>query len=148
MKIQMIEREARAFTLIELLLVVVIMGLLAAFVVPYFGGIHDKVKHDLTQTAIDGSLTTALDLYHTRMGRYPTTEEGLRALLEPPVDAEQAKQWLQCLKDAKGLKDQWDREYRYACPGEFNRDGFDLSSDGEDGLPGTDDDLTNWQKVP
>lgn len=138
--------RVRAFTLLELLMVVVIIGLLAAFVVPNFIGTGDRVKVDLTQAAIDGSLTTALKMYHAHMGKYPTTEEGLKVLVYPPDDADLAKKWVKCLDDPKGLKDQWGHEYHYVCPGEYNKDGFDLSSDGQDGEQGTADDIRNWQQ--
>ncbi len=106
----------------------------------------ESVKTDLTKAAIDRPLTDALKTYREHMGAYPTTAEGLRALVEPPTDPDLARKWVQCF-DGGFLKDQWGHELHYVCPGEHNKDGFDLSSDGRDGVQGTDDDIANWPKA-
>lgn len=140
----------RAFTLLEVLMVVVIIGLLAAFVVPNFINAPTTAKIGLTEAAVTGSLPNALKMYRVAMGRYPTTDEGLKALIQPPDDEEQAKAWKRgggpFIEDEKGLKDQWGNEYRYTCPGTYNTEGFDLSSVGPDSQEGTDDDIVNWKK--
>lgn len=144
--------HVRAFTLLEVLMVVVIIGLLAAFVVPNFINAPNTAKIGLTEAAIgpNGSLPSALKMYRVAVGRYPTTDEGLKAMIEPPDDEEQAKAWKKgggpFIEDLSGLKDAWGNEYRYTCPGTYNTEGFDLSSNGPDGQEGTDDDIVNWKK--
>ncbi len=147
-----IRSRVRAFTLLEVLMVVVIIGLLAAFVVPNFINAPQTAKIGLATAAIgpNGSLPSALKMYRVAMGRYPTTDEGLKALVEVPDDEEQAKAWKKgggpFIEDINGLKDPWGNEFRYTCPGTYNTEGFDLSSVGPDGQEGTDDDIVNWKK--
>jgi len=78
--------RARAFTLLEVLMVVIIIGLLAAFVVPNLWDVEGKQRTKLAQAAVDSGLSGTLDLYRAAMGRYPTTDEGLIALYQPPDD--------------------------------------------------------------
>ena len=85
---------------------------------------------------------TALDSFSIGAGRYPTSAEGLRALLEKP--AGHAPDRLQPRIPESVLKDPWGRDYLYRYPGQHGRDGYDLSSAGPDGTPGTSDDITNW----
>jgi general secretion pathway protein G len=149
---RIVRSRVRAFTLLEVLMVVVIIGLLAAFVVPNFINAPDTAKRGLALGAVgpNGTLATALKMYRLAVGRYPTTDEGLKALVEPPDDEEMAKKWKNGggpFIDAGGLKDPWGKDFLYECPGNYNKDGFDLSSPGSDGQNGTDDDITNWQKT-
>jgi general secretion pathway protein G len=143
----------RAFTLLELLMVVVIIGLLAAFVVPNFIRQPDIAREGLTRAAIagNGSLPTALKMFKVAVGRYPTTDEGLKVLVEPPSDDTLATKWKNgggpFIDDIKGLKDPWGHDYIYECPGTYNKDGFDLSSPGLDGESGTSDDIRNWEQT-
>ena len=87
------------------------------------------------------ALEAALDIFEVDNGRYPTAEEGLKALIEAPADA---KNWhgpyVKKLPD-----DPWGHPYVYRYPGTHNKHGFDLSSLGEDGKEGTADDVTNWE---
>jgi general secretion pathway protein G len=138
--------KARAFTLLEVLMVVVIIGLLAAFVVPNLFGTGEKAKIDLTQAVVDSGFNGALDLYRMHMSKYPQSEdEGLMALIEEPDDEEEAKEWAgPYLKKAGDLTDPWGNEYLYECPGTYNEESYDLSSAGPDGQEGTDDDIQNW----
>lgn len=140
--------KVRAFTLLEVLMVVVIIGLLAAFVVPNFFQTGEKAKRDLVQTTVNSGLNGALDLYRMHMGQYPKSdEEGLRALLERPDDEELEKNWAgPYLKKAEDLVDPWGNEYIYECPGDINQDSYDLSSAGPDGQSGNDDDIKNWKE--
>jgi len=147
------QRRVRAFTLLEVLMVVVIIGILAMFVVPNFINAPATARIRLTEAAVapNGPLANALKMYRVAMGRYPTTDEGLRALVEAPDDDEQAKEWKKgggpFIEDANGLKDPWGNEYQYTCPGATNAEGFDVSSFGPDGQEGTDDDIVNWKKT-
>jgi general secretion pathway protein G len=129
------------FTLVELLVVMVILGLLAALVVPSYLGRERKARAQAAQTQIQ-LLGTALDTLRLDAGRYPTTQEGLEALREPaPALAGWDGPYL---KKAVPL-DPWGREYIYKSPGEHGE--YDLYSYGSDGSPGGDSDaadLTSW----
>ena len=83
----------RAFTLLEVMIVVVIIGLLAAFVVPDLFRTQEGAKEDLTKALIDSGINGTLDMYRMHMGRYPSTDEGLAALIEEPDDEELAEKW-------------------------------------------------------
>jgi general secretion pathway protein G len=143
----------RAFTLLELLMVVVIIGLLAAFVMPSFMRAPETARIGLAKAAVtgNGSLPTALKMYKVAMNSYPTTDQGLKALVEPPSDETLATKWRNgggpFIDDIKGLKDPWEHDYIYECPGTYNKDGFDLSSPGPDGETSTSDDITNWERT-
>ncbi|HEV2296166.1 MAG TPA: type II secretion system major pseudopilin GspG [Tepidisphaeraceae bacterium] len=129
-----------AFTLIELLLVLVILGVLAAIVVPKLAGRSEdaKIKAAAAEISILGG---ALDTFEVDNGRYPTTEEGLRALVERPANAEN---WRPYLKGGVPV-DPWKRPYGYSYPGSNNPESFDLYSLGPDGREGGDD-ITNWER--
>jgi len=135
-------RGARGFTLIELLVVVVIIGLLAGLVAPRYFGQVGKSNTNVARAQID-ALGKALDTYRLDVGTYPTSEQGLQALITKPdgVDRWQGP-YLQ-----KGIPaDPWGRAYRYKTPGDHNND-YDLLSYGSDGqVGGTGEaaDVTNW----
>lgn len=133
-----------AFTLLEVLMVIVILGVLAALIVPQFGGTRDKAMVDATTIQVKG-LDNDLERFKMHCGRFPTTDEGLAALLEKPDDEEIAEKWGgPYLKAAP--KDAWSQDLIYECPGQYNENGYDLSSKGPDKQEGTDDDITNWEK--
>lgn len=141
--------HVRAFTLLEVLMVVVIIGLLAAFVVPNFFGAGERARKDLTQALIDSGLNGALDLYRAHMGTYPPSDEGgLELLVEPPEEEEQAEKWAgPYIQKAEDLRDAWGNELFYEFPGEYNENSYDLYSAGPDGEEGTDDDIKNWRET-
>jgi general secretion pathway protein G len=129
-----------AFTLIELLLVLVILAVLAAVVVPRFTNRSEQAKIAATKTDI-ANIETALDMFETDNGRFPTSEEGLGALLQQPSSL--AGWHGPYLK--KGMpQDQWQKPYIYQYPGTHNPNGYDLYSFGPDGQE-SGDDITNWQ---
>ncbi len=134
-------RPARdsGFTLAEILIVVVILGILATFVLPRFFGKTEEARITAARTQI-ASLATALRSYNMDAGRFPTTDDGLQVLLERTEDNRGPY-----LENTRTLpKDPWNNEYRYLCPGERNPD-YDIWSAGPDGVSGTPDDIGNWQ---
>jgi len=134
-------RSQRAFTLLELLVVMVIIGLLAGFVAPKYFGQIGKSEVKVARAQID-ALDKALEQYRLDLGKYPSTEQGLAALnVSPPGEAKWAGPYLR--KDAP--LDPWGRAYVYRFPGE--RGDFDIVSYGRDGRPGgegEDQDIGNW----
>jgi general secretion pathway protein G len=139
------ERHAEGFTLIELMIVLFILGLLAALVAPRLMGRVGKAKQKTAQAQIQ-LLATALDLFHLDVGRYPTTEEGLKALREKP---ESLSAWSGPYLDKPVPNDPWTRPYIYKFPGEHGPyDLYSLGADGADGGEGENQDITNWQASP
>lgn len=128
------------FSLIELLLVLVILATLAALVVTKFAGRSKQAKVTAAQTEVS-RLETALDAFEIDVGRYPTSQEGLRALYEQPSNAES---WKGPYLKRGVPQDPWRNEYIYEYPGRYNQDGFDLHSLGPDCQDGTADDIKNW----
>jgi len=132
---------ASGFTLIELLLVLVILATLAAIVTPKFAKRGAQAKITAAKTQIS-QLEVALDAFEIDVGRYPTTVEGLRALVEKPTSDSDG--WQQSYLSKGVPLDPWGGEYQYRYPGQQNPDGYDLSSYGPDHRQGGDDDITNW----
>jgi general secretion pathway protein G len=130
------------FTLIELLLVLVILATLAAIVVPKFTKRSEQARTTAAGTDI-ANIELALDAFEVDCGRYPTAEEGLRALVEQPSNANGWKG--PYLKKALP-KDPWGNQYVYRCPGQHNTNGCDLYSFGPDGQDGGGDDIDNWSQ--
>jgi len=135
-------RKQRGFTLIELLIVMVILGLLAALVAPRLINKIGKSKVKAAKTQIE-MFSTALDAFKLDVGRYPTTQEGLKALIENPgVEGWDGPY----LKKKKIPKDPWGHDYIYKCPGEHG--DYDIISYGADGKPGGEGenkDIVSWE---
>lgn len=135
-------RDERGFTLAELMVVVVIIGLLAGIVLPKLFPQLVKGKKAAARAQIE-SLGMALDNYRLDTGRYPTTQEGLYALLNDPG----AEGWSgPYLKKKVIPKDPWNHEYNYQFPGAHS--DYDLVSYGRDGTPGgegEDSDIVSWE---
>ena len=136
----------RGFTLIELMVVIVILGILAGLIVPRIMGRPDEARRAKARIQLE-SLETALKLYKLDNGNYPTTEQGLQALVEAPAVGALAKNWRQggYLEKGKVPKDPWDNDFVYISPGAHG--DYDLSSRGADGEPdgeGKNKDINSW----
>ena len=138
-------RKDAGFTLIEIMVVIAIIGILATLIVPKIMGRPDEArataaKHDV------GTLVQAFKLYRLDIGRYPTTEQGIRALVEKPTSEPVPQNW-----KAGGYldsipKDPWGNPYQYANPGTHGEiDVYSYGSDGKPGGTGNDADIGNWQ---
>ncbi len=140
-------RNAHGFTLIEIMVVMVILGILAGLIVPRIMDRPEEARR--TKAAIQiGSVEQALQLYKLDNGQYPTTEQGLQALIEAPSVGRRAKRWREggYLDKGKVPKDPWGNDFVYISPGLHG--DFDLMSYGPDGEPGGEDadaDINNWE---
>ena len=133
-------RRSHGFTLVELLLVLVILGTLAAIVYPKLAGRSDDARKTAAKTQI-ANFSTVLDAFGVDNGYYPKGKSGLQDLVTQPSEAQNWKG--PYMKEIP--KDPWGNEYIYEYPGRNNANGYDLSSVGPDGKDGTEDDITNWQ---
>ena len=135
------------FTLIELMVVIVILGILAGLIVPRIMGRPEEARRMKARVQLE-SIETALKLYKLDNGSYPTTEQGLQALVEAPGSGRLAQDWREggYLEKGKVPLDPWDNEYVYLSPGIHG--DFDLMSygfDGEPGGEGKDKDINSWE---
>ena len=128
------------FTLVELMLVVIIIGILVAMVMPRLAGRTEQARQAAARADIEANIGSALDLYELDNGAYPTAEEGLNALLATPQNAPNWKG--PYLK--KRPVDPWGNPYVYRSPGTHGTD-YDLYSYGRNGVEGGGDDITNWE---
>jgi general secretion pathway protein G len=129
----------RAFTLIELLLVLVILGVLALVVVPKFAGRSEEARKTAARTDIS-MLEGQIDIFEQDCGRFPSNDEGLAALVAQPPNA---PKWKGPYIKRGVPKDPWGNEYAYRYPGTHNVNSYDLYSMGPDGREGGDD-IDNW----
>ncbi|MDP8265246.1 MAG: type II secretion system major pseudopilin GspG [Candidatus Aceula lacicola] len=138
------KNKRQGFTLIEIMLVVIILGILVAMVVPNLAGRGEQAREAAARADIEANLSTALDLYELDNGKYPATEQGLKALLKESTASPVPAHWNgPYLKKKKIPKDPWGAEYVYVSPGNNNAEEYDLSSLGSDGVE-SEDDITNW----
>ena len=137
--------DRAAFTLVELLLVVSIIAVLAALVVPRFVGRSQQARITASKQEIVGSIGVALDLFEQDMGRYPTSEEGLRVLITAPSQGDAASWRGPYLKSASVPTDPWGQEYQFVYPSQLTQMPtlYDLVSAGPDGQFGGEGDITN-----
>jgi general secretion pathway protein G len=139
-----IRQRERGFTLIEIMVVVIIIGLLAALVGPKFFGKISTAKQNAAKAQIE-LFGTALDTFRLDVGRYPTTEEGLKALREKPSGVEG---WQGTYLPKEIPLDPWNNAYVYKCPGEHGE--YDLISYGLDrveGGEGENQDIVSWKDI-
>lgn len=135
--------RAAGFTLLEILVVLAIIGLLAGLAIKNVDKIFGGAQQQTTQLQVRDSLRTILVSYKIHMGDYPSTSEGLQALLTAP--ANRGDRWHgPYLESAKAIVDHWGEPLQYAYPGTRNKTGYDLWSKGPDKQSGTADDIGNW----
>jgi len=145
-KILLKKIDGRGFTLIELMVVIIILGILAMYVAPKIMGRPDEARQVKARLDI-ASLETAIKLYRLDNGMYPGTEQGLQALVVQPETETLAKKWRKggYLEKNRVPKDPWGNEYIYLCPGV--NDDYDIISYGADGVSGGEDknkDINSW----
>lgn len=131
----------KGFTFLEIMFVVVIIGVLVSIVVPNITGGARRSRIIATKNSMS-SVETALQSFEMNVGRFPTSDEGLKALVQCPSDVSE-KFWIKPYLKEDPV-DAWGREFIYVCPGEHNID-FDLYSTGPDGQKDTEDDIVNWK---
>jgi len=137
-------KVGKAFTLIELLLVVVIIGVLAAIMLPSFSGRSEEARITRAKTEIESTLGLALDMFEADTGKYPSTEQGLEALIRKP---DGVLNWRgPYIKKSNRFEDPWENTYHYQFPGQQNTFSYDLISSGPDGQLGTEDDISNFDQ--
>lgn len=132
-------RRAAGFTLVELLLVLVILGILAAIVIPKFSGRTEAAQITAAHTQIS-TFGTALNSFEIDTGSYPKGQEGLTQLVVRPSDI---ASWRGPYLVSDIPNDPWGHPYIYEYPGKLNPSGYDIVSMGPDGQPGTADDIFN-----
>ena len=128
-----------AFTLVEIMLVVIIIGALAAMIIPRLSGRGEEAKAKVAKSDIDANLATALKLYELDNGSFPSTAQGLDALRAKPNTNPLPQNWNGPYIEKEPL-DPWGHPYVYASPGEHRSD-YDLSSKGKDGVS----EISNWK---
>jgi len=136
--------QQKGFTLIEVLVVVVILGILAAAIAPQFLGKADDARVGVVKTNI-ATLDSQVQLYKTQTGVFPSTEQGLRALVSKPTGDPVPRNYPQYGYLSKLPPDPWGNEYYYIYPGENGVfDIFTLGADGQEGGEGPNADIGNW----
>jgi general secretion pathway protein G len=142
----MTRRKQGGFTLIEIMVVIVILGILAALVVPKLMGRPDEARAVAAKQDIN-AMGQALKLYRLDNMRYPSSEQGLKALSEKPAAAPLPKNWKPGGYLERLPVDPWGNPYQYVSPGTHGEvDIWSLGADGEPGGEGADGDIGNWQQ--
>lgn len=133
------------FTLLEILVVLAIIGLLVGLTVSSSEKLFSSSQTAVAKIFVRDSLKTSLVRYRVDLGDYPSTAEGIQALLSPPPS--KSDRWQGPYLDAPGNRlpvDPWGEPYQYRYRGTKNPSGYDLFSKGPDKVEGTEDDLGNW----
>jgi general secretion pathway protein G len=135
-------QDQRGFTLLELMVVLLILALLASIAAPRITKYLKKAKAETAKIQVD-SLGAAVESFHLDMGRFPTTEEGLAALIDKPADS--AAWDGPYIKKRESLKDPWGHAYLYRVPGQQSEfDIYTLGSDQREGGEADARDIGNW----
>jgi general secretion pathway protein G len=133
--------RSAAYTLVEIMLVLSIIAVLMAAGIYYLVGNLDVAKRTRVQSDLE-TLTTQLKVYQMQNFNFPTTQQGLQALVTPPTAPPAPRQWVQLMKP-DGLLDPWGSTYQYMCPGKHNPTSFDLWSMGPEKVNGPNV-IGNW----
>ncbi|MDB9822807.1 type II secretion system major pseudopilin GspG [Deltaproteobacteria bacterium] len=139
--------DERGFTLIEIMVVIIILGILASYVAVRLTGQTEEARNIQARVQIE-AFETALELYKLDNGSYPSTEQGLQALVESPIVGNLPRKWREggYMQKGKVPKDPWKNDYIYLSPGLHG--DFDIMSYGDDGASGgdgKDKDVNNWE---
>lgn len=137
-------RNKKGFTFIELLLVITIIAILSAMAIPRLRGRSTEAKIAVARADINSNIAIALDLFELDNGRYPSTDEGIKALRSAPGNA---PNWKGPYLRKKVPLDPWRNAYLYSSPGANNPEDYDLYSYGPDGSEGGGDDIVNWDEA-
>jgi general secretion pathway protein G len=137
-------RSGKAFTLVEIMVVVIVIGIIAALIIPQFVGTTTDAKISAAKANVS-ELESAIERFNVHMDRYPSNEEGLNALLNAPPGEEQKWRgpYVKVVRN-----DPWGHPFQYRAPGTHHPSSFDLWSrgaDGADGGEGPNADIGNWQ---
>ena len=144
MKTQLNRKRQSAFTLIEMTVVMIILVILAATIIPQFMSTKNDAKISAAKSAI-AELDNAVERFNLHMDRHPTTEEGLKVLVDPPTGDDASKWRGPYIKQL--IMDPWGHPYQYRNPGTHHTQSFDIWSqgaDGADGGEGENADIGNW----
>jgi general secretion pathway protein G len=140
----MAELKKTKYTFIEIMVVVIIIAILAAIVMPKFAGRTEDARISSAQSQLS-IFQTALSAYNLDTGVYPTTSQGLKAMLTKPTTPPVPVNWKgPYLSSKKVPKDPWKHKYNYKCPGTHNPESYDLWSNGPSGISGSKGSITNW----
>lgn len=135
--------KTRGFTLMEILVVITIITFIAGLTIANVGKLFGGSQVDIAKLMVGQSLKTPLVTYRLQMGSYPSTEDGLQALMTAP--ANKADRWRGPYIEGNAVpKDPWGNAYMYKFPGTHNKDGYDVWSKGPSGTDGADDNIGNW----
>lgn len=134
-------KKQSGFSLLEIMVVLVIIGMIMAIVAPNIMGQQEEAKTDKARIDIS-ALEDAMNMYKLRNNRYPTTEQGLEALVEETTIEPLPKRFPEGGFIEKLPVDPWESPYQLVSPGEFSK--IDIFSMGPDGVAGTEDDIGNW----
>ncbi|MDV5172284.1 type II secretion system major pseudopilin GspG [Photobacterium rosenbergii] len=141
------QRKQRGFTLLEVMVVIVILGVLASLVVPNLLGNKEKADQQKVVTDIS-ALEQALDMYRLDNSVYPTTDQGLEALVSKPSSSPEPRNYRDGGYIRRLPNDPWGNPYQYVMPGEHGAvDIFSLGADGQEGGEGVNTDIGNWNML-
>ena len=141
------KRRQKGFTLLEIMIVIVILGILGSMIVPNLLGNVDKAERQKAVSDIS-SLEQALDMYRLDNGRYPTTDQGLQALVEKPTSSPEPRSYREDGYIKRLPQNPWGGEYQYLSPGENGTvDIFTLGADNQEGGEESNQDIGNWNMM-
>ncbi|HID77773.1 MAG TPA: type II secretion system protein GspG [Planctomycetaceae bacterium] len=140
------QRRRRAFTLVEVLLVLVILVIIGSLAVTAYGPIQRKANINAAKAQIE-SLESTLRFYRADLNDYPSTNQGLEALVQQPSDLADPGKWQGPYLESDVPLDPWGNPYQYEYPGRYSEEKPDIWSFGPDGVNGTDDDIGNWPEA-